>query len=267
MIRLIKIELAKLTPYRTFWILIVVFMALMVLVPMSGMEVLKSIKLSGTDLGGFDATKIPLYHFPDIWQNLTYFSKFINLILGILVIIIITNEFAFKTIRQNVIDGMSRADFIGSKVLFILGLSILSTLFVLAIGLIMGSYYSPESEMRFMFKHIDFVFAFFLFTLNFLLFSMVIALLIKRAGMSIVLLLIYPIIESILRGLTPEFMMPITAYFPFTAISNLIDFPLLRYAAQEIRDAVELKDILLNLIYIPLLIGLGYQTISKKNLT
>ncbi len=267
MIRLLKIELAKNTSYRTFWVLIGIYFVGLGIVAISGMEALTWLAEKGAKINGFDVEKVPLYHFPDIWQNLTYVAQYFKLLLGIFIIISITDEFSYKTIRQNVIDGMNRAEFIGSKVLFILVMSIVSTLFVLLIGLLMGSIYSPETEMRFMFKHIDFVLAFFLATFNYLLVVMVIALLIKRAGLSIVILLIYPAFEWILKIPLPDSYEYLTEYLPNSAISNLIDIPFPKYVFMEIRDAVEFKDIIINLIYIPILIGLGYKTIANKNLS
>ena len=267
MIRLLKIDLAKLFNYRTFWILIGIYFVLMISVTMSGMEALKWLAAKGAQFGEFDVLKVPLYHFPDIWQNLAYVAQYFRLLLGILIIISITNEFSYKTIRQNVIDGMSRADFIGSKTLFILVLSMASTLVVLAIGLIMGSIYSPESEMKFIIKHIEFIPAFFLATLNYLLLVMVIAMAIKRAGLSIVLLLVYPAIEFMIGVFLPYSLEFLTNYLPYTVLSNLIDIPFPKYVFIEIRDTVEWKDIFLNLGYIPVLIWLSYSTVAKKNLS
>ena len=267
MIRLLKIDLAKLLSYRTFWVLIGIYFSILILILISGMEFLKWLASKGAQFGEIDIMKIPLYHFPDIWQNLTYVAKFITLIAGILVVILTTNEFSYKTIRQNVIDGLSRADFITSKVLFILGLSLVSALVVLFIGLLMGSIYSPQTEMHYMFQHIGFVPAFFLMTLNFLLFSMMLALVIKRAGLSIVLLLVYPLFEVIIRSMLPDPVDNVVNFFPFWAITNLVDFPFSRYAFQEIRDSVAIKDIIINLVYIPVLIGVSYKTIAQKNLS
>ncbi|MCB0495959.1 MAG: ABC transporter permease [Cyclobacteriaceae bacterium] len=265
--RLLKIEFSKLLSYRTFWILIGIYFVVMGITTMSGMEFLKWLAEKGAQFGEVNIMKVPLYHFPDIWQNLTYVAQYFRLLLGIFVIISITNEFSYKTIRQNVIDGLSRADFIASKVLIILGISIVSTVFVFLIGILMGSIYSPESEMRFMFKHIDFIPAFFLATFNYLLLVMVIALIVKRAGLSIVIVLVYPAIEFMIEVILPGPLEFLTNYLPYHALSNLIDVPFGRYIFLEIRDSVAFSDIALNLLYIPILIWAGYQTIAKKNLS
>lgn len=267
MIRLLKIDLAKLVSYRTFWILLGIYFVVMGAITMSGMEALKWLAEKGAQFGEVDIMKVPLYHFPDIWQNLTYVAQYFRLLLGILIIISITNEFSYKTIRQNVIDGLDRFDFLGSKVLMILGLSIISTVFVFLIGLLMGSIYSPEAEMRFMFKHVEFIPAFFMATFNYLLLVMVIALIVKRAGLSIVILLVYPFLEFMVEVILPESLEFLTNYLPYTALSNLIDLPFPRYIFMEIRDTVAWGDVALNLVYIPVLIAIGYQTIAKKNLS
>ena len=131
----------------------------------------------------------------------------------------------------------------------------------------MGSIYSPESEMRFIFKHISFVFAYFLATLNYLLLVMAIALIIERAGLSIVILLVYPAFEWILKIPLPYSLEYLTEYLPYSALSNLIDIPFPKYVFIEIRDAVNLKDVLINMAYIPVLIFIGYKSISNKNLS
>jgi len=267
MLRLLKIELAKNKSYYTFWILIGIYFTFLLATTLSGMEALKWLAAKGADFGDFDVLKVPLYHFPDIWQNLTFVAQYFRFLIGIFIIISITNEFSYKTIRQNVIDGLSRADFITSKVLFIIGFSLLATIVVLFIGLGMGSIYSPKSEMRFMFTHIEFVFAYFLATLNYLLLVMTIALIVKRAGLAIVILLVYPVFEWILKVPLPDSMEYLTEYLPYSALSNLIDIPFPKYIFIEIRDAVGLKDILINLAYIPILVFIGYKSIANKNLS
>ena len=60
--------------------------------------------------------RIPLYHFPDIWQNLAWTSGLLKMGVAIMVVVSITNEYTYRTIRQNIIDGMSREEFLLSKV-------------------------------------------------------------------------------------------------------------------------------------------------------
>jgi len=105
MIRLLKIDFRKLKSYRTFWVLNTMYYFLIASIPISIYEFLKWLKGKGVDFDEFDPTRIPISHFPDVWQNLTYIYVFLKFFLAIIVIISITNEYTYKTIRQNIIDG------------------------------------------------------------------------------------------------------------------------------------------------------------------
>ena len=77
-----------------------------------------------------EMNNIPIYQFPDIWHNITYVAGFLKFILAIYMIISITNEMTYDTLRQNIMNGLSRVDFIISKLVLVFLLSVGSTLFV-----------------------------------------------------------------------------------------------------------------------------------------
>jgi len=118
MLHLLKIEFRKMYSYRTFWVVCGLYFLTIGFSTATGMEFLKW--LSNT-IGKFgqelNTDRIPLYHFPDVWLNLVWWSGFFKVSLGIMVVISITNEYTYRTIRQNVIDGLSRWEFLLSKVL------------------------------------------------------------------------------------------------------------------------------------------------------
>ena len=265
MIKLLKIDYKKLKNYRTFWVLIILYFATMGLVTSSGMEFLKWLVGKGADFDRIDILKIPLYHFPDIWQNLTYVSLYFQLVLAIVVIVSVTNEFSYKTIRQNIIDGFDRKDFLASKVLMVLVLSLASTIFVFLIGLITGLIYSPESEIRFIFSNIEFIPAYFLAMFSYLMLVLLFAIWIKRAGLAIGIVLIYPALEYALGASFPDSMDPILPYLPQHAINALIKVPFQRYAFMEIQDYVDIVSVLVVCAYIVLFIYLAYRNLVKRD--
>src|ERR1039458_9860016 len=55
------------------------------------------------------------FSFPEAWHTVAYFSSYFVFIPAVLVIMFITNEYTFKTHRQNIIDGWSRNQFMMSK--------------------------------------------------------------------------------------------------------------------------------------------------------
>jgi hypothetical protein len=265
MIKLLKIDFKKLRNYRTFWVLIILYFATMGLVTSSGMEFLKWLVSKGADFDKVDILRIPLYHFPDIWQNLTYVSLYFQLVLAIVVIISITNEFSYKTIRQNIIDGMDRKDFLASKVMMVLVLSLASTIFVFLIGLITGLIYTPATEMRFMFTGIEFIPAYFLATFSNLMLIMLFAIWIKRAGLTIGIVLIYPALEYAFGASLPDSLDPVLPYLPQHAINAIIKVPFQRYAFMEIQDYVDPVSVLVVVAYIVLFIFLSYRSLVKRD--
>src|ERR1700733_10125075 len=106
MMKRLSIELKKIMPYPPFWIFIGLYVLLTLMVFCS----LPFIKFTGPASA---LTLKTYYTFPDIWHTLTYIAGLFNLLLGVLVIILITNEFNFRTVRQNIIDGWSISDEIG----------------------------------------------------------------------------------------------------------------------------------------------------------
>jgi len=107
--RLAKIELLKVRSNATFWVLAGLHMGILLLVLLSGKIVLRAISLDGENISNLiDLANIPLYQFPDIWHNFTYVAAYLKFILAIYVIISITNEISYDTLRQNVMNGLSR---------------------------------------------------------------------------------------------------------------------------------------------------------------
>lgn len=79
------------------------------------------------------------FSFPETWHTTAYFSSLFIFIPAIVIIMLITNEYTYKTNRQNIIDGWSRKDFMIAKLIDVILLSALVTLLyavtALAIGL------------------------------------------------------------------------------------------------------------------------------------
>jgi ABC-2 type transport system permease protein len=56
------------------------------------MFLMQYLKNQGAEFNGIDPTILPLYDFPDVWQNMTYVATFFKIILAFIVIISVTNE-------------------------------------------------------------------------------------------------------------------------------------------------------------------------------
>ena len=267
MFRLLRIDFLKNKNYRTFWVLCLLYFITLGVSASSGMEFLKWLQSLGADFDGFRVTRIPLYHFPDIWHNMAYAASFFKYVLAIVVIISITNEFSYKTVRQNIIDGLDRWEFLKSKLLTILVLSSAATLFIFLIGLITGLIYTPSDDLRFIFKDLQFLGGFFLETMAFLLFALMVGTLVKRSGLAIGILFLYTLmIEPIITlnlGSDADFLVP---YFPIRAINELVRIPFPKYVFMEIRDYVSFISVLVLLLYSVLFVYLTHRMLLKRDL-
>lgn len=248
MIRLLNIEWLKLRRYKAFNILMILYYVVFIAVCSSGMALLEFLKNKGAEFKGFSPTMLPIYDFPDIWQNIAYIATLLNVFPAFMIIISITNEIQYKTLRQNIIDGFDRMDFFLSKFNFIVLISLINTLVLFINGLILGLIYSYDKSLDAIFDRAQFLAGFFLNNLTFFVFAFLLALLIKRTGIVIVLLGIYayfaePIATLILANVKelPSFCKEIVNYFPVKAINNLVPNPFGRYIFMEITDYVPIK--------------------------
>ena len=78
------------------------------------------------------------FTFPEVWHTVGYFSSIFVFIPAVVVIMFISNEYSFKTHRQNIIDGWSRSQFVTSKLMDVLIISLIITALYTAVSLITG---------------------------------------------------------------------------------------------------------------------------------
>ncbi len=267
MLHLLQIDLKKLTSYRTFWIVCGLYFLTLGFTTASGMEFLKWLHSKSIEFGSeININRIPLYHFPDVWQNLFYISGFFKLVLAFLVVISITNEFTYRTIRQNIIDGMSRGEFLTSKILTNLLLSVMSVAMMFFIAMITGLIYSPEWDVQYIFSELEFIPAYFLEVFAFLSYALMLGLLIQRSGLTIVVLFLSHMIEAIIKANIDEQVPWLIPFFPMESISNLIHMPFARYVFQEIQDYVSLGSVAIALGWTFLFNYFGYLKLTKSDI-
>ncbi|GHE61984.1 MULTISPECIES: ABC transporter permease [Roseivirga] len=270
MIRLLKIELKKVWPSRAFRLLSIMYMVAMVIIAMGVMPFLRWMKskFEDFDLDGIDPTIIPFYEFPDIWQNLTSVAIWFKLLLGFSLVFSITNEFSYRTIRQNVIDGLSKHEFILSKIIMAGFLAAASTVTLFVLGLITGLMYSTEISFMLIFEDSFFLLAFFIQLFSFLLFTLLIGVLIKKSIIAMGLLVFwilavengFYIYSQVKKIEWIEYLLPIKS------INALIHNPFPKYVFMEIQDWVALPELLLVLGYGGLFYWATIRLVVKRDL-
>jgi len=223
---LLAIEWLKIKRYRTFWVLIGLFM---VLLPLWNYQIaMNIISIGGGDnMGGVNLLNTA-YSFPSVWSNMGFWASTFITFLSILVIIITSNEYTYRTHRQNVIDGWSRLQFFHAKGLMVLLLSLLATVYLFLVGTLFG--WVNSGSLSNLFSEFYKVFYFFLLSVNYLGLGLFLAICIKRSGLAIGLFLLYTnFVEHILKGiLNSRDGAPIGNLLPLQSSDELLPFQLMQ---------------------------------------
>ncbi len=225
MLDLLKIEWLKVKRYNTFWILSVLFLSLLFL----GNYLVGSgaLKLGG----GVDVFNTS-YSFPNVWNNVGYLTKVFSGLIAIIIIILTTNEYQFKTNRQNLIDGLQRVQFFHAKWGIVIALSAFITVFTLLEGILFGLY--NGSSLADAGKHLEKILYVFILTLNYFSFALTLSLFLRKSGMTIIIFLLYGyIVEFIIKQFVEwKFQSHITNFLPMDSSAYLLTFPVLETLKQ-----------------------------------
>ncbi len=227
----LKIEWLKIKNYRTFWILAGLFV-----VSIFGInyiayaiehETLQKAPEAGMILG------TSRFLFPDVWGTIAYLSSFLLFIPGLLMIISITNEYSFKTHRQNIIDGWSRLDFIYVKLADVVIMAICSTVVMFLTALVFGIASGGFSSFSFLGS--VYVFYFFIQALSYIAVALLFGILFKRSGIAIGVFFLYAVvIENLLAGILNRYAGGIGSFLPLESTDNLIPFPFIKNVVDQI---------------------------------
>ncbi len=276
MIRLLKIELSKILPYSTFWVLSGITFGIYFFFLLIGSQI--NFNFDGIDINVY-------FRFPTVWQTIAYYSSWFNLLLVLLVIILIGNEFNFKTFRQNSIDGLSRQELFISKLLLITLFAFVAFIISFFSALIIGITYSNNVGSDYILHEIYFVFVFFIQSIGFMSIAFLISLLLKNIAASVVVFIGAYIFELIIRAFFAIMSISWGQYLPFKVLSNLCDAPSLNkmltnpmlkesianatstaQASGQFTDVNFGVNMVLSLSYIAVFLYFSYLILKKKDL-
>ena len=277
MIRLLKIEWLKLKHFKAFWILLVGFALVTILVGSSGSWILNFLKNQGAEYNGISPSIIPLYDFPDVWQNMAYILGYFKIVLAFILVISISNEFSHRIVRQNIIDGLSKKEWMISKFLTMGMLSFFATSLLFLTGLINGLFLAHPDSLMNVFSNMDILAGYWLEIFTYLCFSTVITLLIRKPGIVIVGLFLYtlmfePLLTVILIEGADEFKYVkdyhavIGQLFPVRSLMNLIHPPFPKYVFYEVQDYISFKEFGVVMAWLGIYIGTIYWLLRRKDL-
>jgi ABC-type transport system involved in multi-copper enzyme maturation permease subunit len=276
--RLLAIELQKIWKNRASRILTISYFVILSFIAM-----IASIKF---DIGNFKIhfAEMGIFNFPFIWHFNFYIAASLKFFLAIVIVSMMANEYSYGTLKQNLIDGMSKKEFVLSKFLTVVLFAFTSTIFVFVMSLILGYSFSSYNELGIVFSEMEYILAYFVKLIGFFSFCLFIGVLIKRSAFAIGFLFVWFLVEKI-SYLTLKFDIfnrdprvdQVYAFIPLESMSNLIVEPFTRLSAirslqtavgeNSIKDySVHFSSILIVLIWSALFVFLSYKIIKKRDL-
>jgi ABC-type transport system involved in multi-copper enzyme maturation permease subunit len=276
--RLLSIELQKIWMNKASRVLTLTYFILLSFIAM-----IASIKF---DIGFFKIhlAEMGIFNFPFIWHFNTYIAAILKLFLAIVIVSMMANEYSYGTLKQNLIDGLSKKEFILSKFLTVLLFSFCSTVFVFVMSLILGFVFSSYTEFSIVFSEMSYLVAFFVKLVAFFSFCLFLGILVKRSAFALGFLLVWNIIEGIAKGILNFKIFPdnktadyITQFFPLESMSNLIVEPFSRLSViktigtqigvENIKDySVHFSSLLIVLSWSIIFLLLSYKLLKNRDL-
>ncbi|CAN5583949.1 hypothetical protein BH11BAC5_BH11BAC5_36300 [soil metagenome] len=230
MIKLLKIEWLKIKNYNAFIILSSFFALGVVAVNYVAFSVYKNM-ISEVNAAKMIGSFSP-YDFDRTWHTTSYFAGCILLLPGLLIIMLVTNEFTYRTHRQNIIDGWSRKQFIEVKIVLAIIAALVSTVLVILTAFVFGL----ASGTSFSMEGFSFTGIFFLKALTYNMVALLISVLIRRTGFATGMFFIYMGFENFVSQLLDIWSIKLRRdntidlgsmgdYLPMNAADGLLTFP------------------------------------------
>jgi ABC-2 type transport system permease protein len=216
MLHLLKLEWLKVKNYKAFWIFLGLYIIALFSINWIAFQFQGEVKKNNVPLTIFP------YDFPAVYQTIAWVSSWLLYFPGMLMILVITNEYNYKTHRQNIIDGLTRQQFVAAKILFGLAIAVITTLSCFLIALYFGGDYSGSVS----FSGIQYIGYSFIQTICYLFFAMILALLMRRSGLALAVFFLYGLVfEQLLGGLIDFKVLTdgtVRYYFPLQPSDTLI---------------------------------------------
>lgn len=278
MIRLLQIEFIKLWNNRASKFLIFAYFGLIL-----SMALISMIKIDRPPIV-FNIADQGISNFPYIWHMNTWIASWLKLFFAIVIVSMMANEYSNKTIKQNLIDGLSKKEFLMSKFLMVISFSILSTIFVFLVSLVLGLLYSDFNEIAIIFSDLEYFLGYFVKLLGFFTMCLFLGLLVKRSAFALgFLILWWGIVENLIVRFSvwklfgKESSDTVMHFMPLEAMSNLIVEPVTKFKAVQSlstqlgtdlsRDyAVHWYDLLIVLGWTAIFVYLSYALLKKRDL-
>ncbi|WP_179333117.1 ABC transporter permease [Winogradskyella costae] len=275
MLRLVKIEFQKLWLNKVSLVLIFISFIL----PFTVL-ILSSIKINFFGFFTLELSELGIFNFPIIWHITTFFASYFKFFFAIVVVSMIGNEYSNKTLKQNLIDGLSKKEFVLSKFYTIVFFSLCATLLIGIATFVIGMYYSSYTDTTIIFREVEFLLAYFVKLIGFFSLCLLFGVLVKRSAFALAFLVVLYIVEwlifwaTVYVSGTVETAFKVKGFLPLESMYNLINQPMQRIIMTKFPDktdimydyAVHWYEIAIVLGWTALFVFLSYQLLKKRDL-
>jgi ABC-2 type transport system permease protein len=231
----LRIEWLKVKYYRTFWILLAV---IVVCIPAFNYVIYDFTDNNFPKINGQNLLGNP-FSFPFVWNTVPYNAGILIFMPAILIIAVFTNEYSYRTHRQNIIDGWSRNRFIAVKLTEVFLLTVFVTGVVALACLYFGWLTHKTSEPGVGWRQTRYILYFFVEMLDYSLIAVLFAMLIRRAGLAMGIFFLYMIIEQFVVSLgRNKYKVTWVDYLPEEVADRLIPQPFGRRMITPVNNAL-----------------------------
>lgn len=276
--RLLSIEFSKLWGNRAARVLILAYFILLSFIALLASV---NLKIIGID---FRLADQGIFNFPYIWHFNTWIAGFLKFFLAIVIVSMMANEYTYGTLKQNLIDGLSKKEFLLSKFITVVVFAAFSAIFIFFLTLALGYSFSSYTETSIVFTDVEYIGAYFLKLVAFFTFCLFAGVLVKRSAFALGFVLVWWIAEGIIflvlrwqiikdGAITDNVMQ----FFPLDAMANLVKEPFSRFstyrAIEMANGTVTVKDygvhwysVLIVLVWTLIFILTSYRIVKKRDL-
>jgi len=246
MLNIVKIEWLKIKRYPAFWW--VMGITALTYPGINFMFYRIYLQIIGNENRAHELFKALLgnpFGLPEAWRTVAYFSSLFIFIPAIVIIMLITNEYSYKTNRQNIIDGWSRKNFMTGKLIDVLILTLLVTALYTAVALIIGLMNTTDTAAA-KWKLVYYIGLFALQSFSQLSLAFLVGFLVRRSFIALAIFAFYfivlePIAVNVLKY---KFNSEIGRFFPLEVSHRLLPHPAFfgkfdEKAYQAILDAIK----------------------------
>lgn len=224
---MIYVEWLKLKDYRPFWVIAASYPVTLLASMLMMMKLEHTVVAQITEKGGMKAAlaigRSP-FVFPEVWQTTAYVASWLHVIPAVIVLLAITNEFQFRTHRQNLLDGWSRARFFLAKVALVVLVSAFATGIVTLVAA--GAGFARGS---FEWGRMHWLGLFFLQSLSYGFFSMLLAYTFRRGLLAVLFFFIYSaVLEKFVGWMAGKYVLVLKFLMPLESVDHLVPFPILK---------------------------------------